>query len=78
YYFQKPMIVTNVGGLPEIVPNGKVGYVVAPQSDAIAQAIDLFYSEGKQAIFQQNIAEERKKYEWSNFTNKLISLANKI
>ncbi|MEZ4890295.1 MAG: glycosyltransferase [Crocinitomicaceae bacterium] len=78
YYFQKPMIVTNVGGLPEIVPNGKVGYVVAPQSAAIAQAIDLFYSEEKQAFFQQNIAEERKKYEWFNFTNKLISLANKI
>src|SRR5690606_13449572 len=39
YHFGKPMIVTNVGGLPEIVPDGKVGYVVAPEPGEIAAAI---------------------------------------
>jgi len=43
YHFDKPMLVTNVGGLAEIVPDGKVGYVVQPNATAIADAINDFY-----------------------------------
>ena len=45
------MLVTNVGGLPEIVPNGKVGYSVEPEAKVIADAINDFYSNGRYAEF---------------------------
>lgn len=64
YHFEKPMLVTNVGGLPEIVPNGKVGYSVEPEAKVIADAISDFYSNGRYAEFVENIKEEKKKYSW--------------
>ena len=54
----------NVGGLPEIVPNGKVGYSVEPEAKVIADAINDFYSNGRYAEFVENIKEEKKKYSW--------------
>ncbi|MBR2624002.1 MAG: glycosyltransferase family 4 protein [Paludibacteraceae bacterium] len=64
YHFEKPMLVTTVGGLPEIVPNGKVGYSVEPETKVIADAINDFYSNGRYAEFVENIKEEKKKYSW--------------
>lgn len=64
YHFEKPMLVTNVGGLPEIVPNGKVGYSVEPEAKVIADAINDFYSNGRYAEFVDNTKEEKKKYSW--------------
>ncbi len=64
YHFEKPMLVTNVGGLPEIVPNGKVGYSVEPEAKVIADAINDFYGNGRYAEFVENIKEEKKKYSW--------------
>ena len=74
YHFNKPMIVTNVGGLQEMCPDGKVGYVVEPNSDAIKEAIMKFFSTDKQQEIVNNIKEEKKKYSWSIFTKNLLSL----
>jgi len=68
FHFEKPMLVTNVGGLPEIVPDGKIGYVVEPDARQIADALHRFFSEHKQEEFEQNVKEEKKKYAWSRFT----------
>ena len=67
FHFEKPMLVTNVGGLPEIVPDGKIGYVVEPDSQQIADALHRFFSENKQAEFEANVVEEKKKYAWPKF-----------
>ncbi len=75
YHFGKPMLVTRVGGLPEIVPDGKVGYVVDPDPEAIAGGLRRFVLE--RPDFSQGLAEEKAKYSWSVFTSKLISLINK-
>lgn len=72
YHFETPMIVTNVGGLPEIVPHEKVGYVVPPNPQAIAKAILDFYEKNKQSEFKKNIKVEKKKYTWNIFTEKLL------
>lgn len=64
YHFEKPMLVTNVGGLPEIVPNGKVGYSVEPEAKVIADAINDFYANERYSEFVMNIKEEKKKYSW--------------
>jgi D-inositol-3-phosphate glycosyltransferase len=66
YHFDKPMLVTNVGGLPEMIPDGKVGYVVEPNSSAITEALLDFYINKKEAYFTQNVMLEKKKYSWDN------------
>ena len=67
FHFEKPMLVTNVGGLPEIVPDGRIGYVVEPTAQQIADALHRFFNEHKQEEFERNVAEEKKKYAWSKF-----------
>lgn len=64
YQFNKPMIVTNVGGLAEIVPDGKAGYVVEPSPTAIANAIFDFYSANKENLFIDGIKQIRPRFEW--------------
>ena len=76
YHFEKPMLVTDVGGLREIVPNGKVGYVVEPDPVKIADAICDFYDNDRMGLFENNIVEEKKKYEWSKMTETIMKLYN--
>lgn len=78
YHFNKPMVVTNVGGLPEICPHEKVGYVVERNSDEIAKAILRFYDEDAESGMIENIKEEKKKYSWSYFTNNMYHLFEKL
>jgi glycosyltransferase involved in cell wall biosynthesis len=74
YHFHKPMLVTNVGGLSEIVPHGRVGYVTNKEPLQIAQAINSFYTDEKEQEFTQNIIIEKEKYSWNNFVKELLSL----
>lgn len=78
YHFDRPMLVTNVGGLPEIVPNGKVGYVVEPNPTAIADALVDFYSNHKEFLMRDNIKVEKKKYAWSAMLNKIFEIQNTL
>ena len=74
FHFEKSMLVTNVGGLAEIVPDGKIGYVVEPTAEAIANALRDFFDNHRQPDFEQNIIEEKKKYAWSRLTDAIDSL----
>lgn len=74
FHFEKPMIVTNVGGLPEIVPHEKVGFVVEPRPQAIADEIARFYAEDWSERLTQGVREEKKKYLWSNMTRTIDCL----
>ena len=74
YHFEKAMLVTNVGGLPEIIADQKIGYVVAPQEKPIADAIVDFYTNKRQTAFEANIKEEKKKFSWSNMVRAFINV----
>jgi glycosyltransferase involved in cell wall biosynthesis len=74
YHFEKPMLVTNVGGLAEIIPNGKVGYVVNGQPKEIADAIVDFYQNHREETFLPNIKTEKQKYSWDKMTAAINSL----
>ncbi len=74
YHFEKPMLVTNVGGLAEIVPNGKVGYVVEVEPKQIADALVDFYSNNRSEEFIENIKIEKQKYSWSRMTDAINGL----
>lgn len=78
YHFNKPMIVTNVGGLPEMVLHGKVGYVVSPNPPAIAQAIIKFYKENKEKEFSAMAAIEKNKYSWKRMEETIYILYSKL
>jgi glycosyltransferase involved in cell wall biosynthesis len=67
YHFEKPMVVTAVGGLPEIVPHGKVGYVVPVDDKAVADAVIDYFAHHTEADFKPYIIEEKKKYTWQKF-----------
>lgn len=77
YHFEKPMLVTNVGGLAEIVPDKKVGYVVKPEVSEISKALLDFMSNKTINDFLPNILIEKKKYEWSNMVNSILKIYNK-
>lgn len=78
YHFEKPMLVTDVGALREIVPDGKVGYVIEPEPVKIADAICDFYDNEREEFFESNIIEEKKKYEWSKMTETIMNLYEEI
>lgn len=78
YHFDKPMVVTNVGGLSELVPHGEVGYVVEPNPEAIAAAILDFYTSAKAAVFAQNISRYKERFSWSRFVEAVYELGEKV
>lgn len=75
YHFEKPMLVTRVGGLSEIVPDGKVGYAVEPTPDAIAESLRRFAA--LKPDFSEGIREEKRKYSWDVMVRALLSIMNK-
>jgi len=74
YHFEKPMVVTNVGGLAEVVPDGRVGFVTQPDPTEIATAIVRFFEEGIPHL-QENIQAEKQKYSWDTFLKNLLGVA---
>ncbi len=78
YHFEKPMIVTDTGGLREMVPDGKCGYVVRPDPDSIAESIIRFFSERDSVDFVSFIREEKKKYSWDKMTAGILDIYRKI
>ncbi len=73
YYFAKPMLVTNVGGLSELVPDGKSGYVVTPNPQAIADALVDFFENKSTDYFTSTLNEQRKRFEWSVMTSAITA-----
>ncbi len=71
YHFEIPMIVTNVGGLPALVPNGIVGLVAEPNAAAIAKKLTEYFTMDEQN-FIDNIKEEKKKFSWEKLTEAII------
>lgn len=76
YHFEKPMIVTEVGGLPEIVPNEVCGFVTAVSAKAIADAIVRFYTEEKEGVFVKNVRIEKEKYAWDKMAEGILRLSS--
>lgn len=76
YNFSLPMIVTRVGGLPEIVPDGRVGLVCEPDADSIAAALQQIYSGDTLSVMRENFAEERKRFSWAAMCDKLEEVYN--
>ena len=77
YFYEKPMLVTNVGGLSEIVPNEVCGYVVENNCAIISEKIVDFFTKDREKEFVKNVKIEKRKYEWIEFINSLLTLYNR-
>jgi len=78
FHFEKPMLVTDVGGLREIVPDGICGYVVKPESAYIAEAIIDFFDNNRKGQFTEGVKKEKEKFSWDKITASIIEIYNKI
>ena len=66
--------MTNVGGLGEIIHDGKMGYAVVPQADAIAKALVDYYENERQEAFTKYLIKEKELYGWDKMTGVILSL----
>ena len=71
YNFRTPIIVTNVGGLKEIVPDGVVGYVVDSSVEGVVEGLNRIYEEGRLDEFTHNMEHERKRFSWAAMCDKI-------
>ncbi|MCX7607053.1 MAG: glycosyltransferase [Bacteroidia bacterium] len=77
YHFEKPMIVTQVGALPEMVPDGKVGFVCEPTSAALSVAIDRIL-QLPSGYFLEALRNEKRRYSWDAFATELLSFVRSL
>jgi glycosyltransferase involved in cell wall biosynthesis len=75
YHFEVPMIVTNVGGLPSMVPDNKVGLVAEPTAAALAEKITQYFTKGEK-FFLPHLLEEKKKFSWTKMVESIFQVAN--
>jgi glycosyltransferase involved in cell wall biosynthesis len=75
YYYNTPMLVTDVGGLAELVPHQKVGYVTSQNSKEISDYIFDFYENDRLSEFSKNIESERNKFTWESLIDNLFKVS---
>lgn len=74
--FHKPVIATRVGCLPEVVEDGKTGYLISPKSSSeIASAIVKFFQEKKAKEFSENVKRENYRFSWDRMVDVIEELA---
>ncbi len=78
FHFEQPVLVTNVGGLNEIIPHGKAGYVVESNAEAIANAVLDFFENKREEAFTEGMKQEKQKYDWRIFVNGITALYEKL
>jgi glycosyltransferase involved in cell wall biosynthesis len=78
FHFEVPTLVTNVGGLSEIIPDKVAGYVVESNGKAIAEAISDYFGNNRISAFTQGMINEKKKYDWRIFVDEVYSLFQSI
>ncbi|MBK8611124.1 MAG: glycosyltransferase [Chitinophagaceae bacterium] len=75
YHFEIPMIVTDVGGLPAMVPDNKVGLVADVSAASLAAKIQEYFEKGENH-FLPHLVEEKKKFSWTKMAETILELAN--
>lgn len=78
YHFELPMIVSNVGGLPEIVKDGKAGYVVERDPKALADAILRYFEEDRETEFRAFVQQEKKRFSWNKMVEQMKEMVSEL
>lgn len=75
YHFEKPMIVTDVGGLAEFVPHNKVGFVCKPEPEDISKFIIEFFMDYKPGHFSTGLKEMKQYFSWEKLVNSISKVS---
>lgn len=79
YGFSKPVIVTDVGGLAELVRDGKTGFIVPPHDTRkLAEAVIRYFKEQREAEFSSNIADQRDKNSFNRIRDVFQEIHNDL
>ncbi len=78
YQFATPMIVTDVGGLKEIVPDGRAGYLCRPEEASIADAIGRIWQGDRLARFHEACLVERERFSWEEMCSRITELYDRV
>jgi glycosyltransferase involved in cell wall biosynthesis len=77
YFYDKPVIATDVGGLSEVIVNDKTGILIKPRnSESITDAVLRFYNDNLEEKFSGNIKVEKLKYSWETFVENIEKLVS--
>ncbi len=74
YKFNLPVIVTRVGGLAEIIPDGKSGLLCAPTIEEITSTLERITTPGLLDTLRQGMAEESKRFTWKAMCDKILEV----
>ena len=74
YNFNKPMLLTNVGGLSDYIKDQKHGYLVSPDAQSVASALFDFYHKNREKSFVSEIKLSKSMYSWDGFSKKIDDL----
>jgi glycosyltransferase involved in cell wall biosynthesis len=70
FHFARPVIATTVGGLPEIIEEGRNGMLVRPEDhQALARAIDAFFTRDDRDAMERHAAASARKYSWTEYAS---------
>ncbi len=76
YNYDLPVVTTDVGGLPEVVHDGRTGFIVPPENaPALAGAVIRFFEEDRALDFAANVAVEKEQYSWDRMAEAVEKLA---
>lgn len=75
--FEKPVVVTNVGGLPDVVEDGKTGYVVEAKEAALAESVIRYFKENRTEQFTENIQRQEYRFSWDRIVEGMERLGNR-
>lgn len=78
FHFEVPTLVTNVGGLGEIIPDKVAGYVVEPNGLAIADGINDYFENHRIEAYTEGMKKENQKYDWSIFVDAVFDLFQQL
>ncbi len=78
YQFSTPMVVTDVGGLSEIVPEGRVGYLCRPEPQSIAEAVERIWQGDTLERFHENCKVERERFSWEEMCSQILEVYDQI
>lgn len=77
FHFERPLLVTRVGGLPEIIQEGKTGFLCDTDPEDVARALLKYDKEGL-TDFNENVVKEKERFGWDYFVDNILSLKNEI